>query len=633
MVENISIIKNALKTFSSSGEYEASRFLLAAGSLRTSNPNESALLQKIGDPNSRDNFVAFDKDGNGKISNKEIEEGAKFFSPNDILDEKDLQEALNRLSRTNRRKPASSRSSSPPSSSSPTSLPKAPAVPQIENYASNLYKEGKPAKDPYFGIKSTITLDPIKLDHNREVKTFLGEDGLLHIVIYNGKNFSENNLISEYTVSLKRLHEMAISQKSIFLTFQKVNYDFEKSFARQAGAKEHLDASSPENKDKVTQLIKDLFLAESSLNTLKNTPGVQFRKARGVSALKEKAFQTPSTSTIQLEEVNSILNELEGYANFLTTNPNDKSKTVYSTGKSQALKLIRYVYNGSKYPAYKGKTFYKLIRVNNPANPASITEYDIPEAELTRIAERDAQNVDLNDLDQTINWLANHFKLDTNKIDAYTERQDGFAQFGEIRGLFQRVTPVNGKPLQQVINGLQREEGTWTRTPFESGILSIPDNYPGVVDSKITTYFSRLKRLYDLKPDLTGSSGDGPPKDLTTFQVGDEIKKIIVENKGIKILIWKVKGGRLEYSRAMLISREDLTGKAFSKFAALTPRFVESALSSRNPEEKAKLNYLIQQAKIYFGHNPSYAGNAVGLDLGTHSTELENEIKRLESGS
>lgn len=601
MAENISIIKNALKSFSPAGEYDKTTFLLAAGKLSSTNPAESNLLKKIAEG---DNFTAFDKDGNGKITDREIEEAAKFTSPNDILNEADLSEALSRLSRATRRRPSTytppAPSASPATSTSPSSPSSPPPstsppvqVPQINTYSTDSYKKNKVLSGD---VKKTVVLDTVKLDENRDVKIFIGEDQLAHFLIYLGDGYDkDHSRVEEYTIPLETLQSTILGLDSrVFLSFNSTNYAYDVKFAtKDRGAQSVINTSSPDSKGKVTQLIKEAFLSDSSLSVLKNATGVQFREARGVEDLIHAKYGDPAGEIPPPEEYTGSISELDTRA---TSLGGTSSKAFWIGERSGVAKLVQYT-DTSTDLTRKGQKFYRLIFVqtDSSGNPTNkVAEHDIKETELGKIAKQDAQKVDFSNIENVKNWLIGHFDFNKSSLDAYIKRSQGKAQFGEISLLFTRES--NGANLTQAFQNLSR--APWKKvadTPgsFKDGKLTAPVNYTSGLHGMITSYFDKLSELYALR----GSTGEEPAK-LPPFQIGSTFKQIILESDVIRILTWEMSGGRPIKVKSISIDRGTLEGTSFEMFAKLTPRYLNMITRHHSQERQ----HLEKMAKIYFGY-------------------------------
>lgn len=651
MAENISIIKNALKSFSSTGEYDRTHLLLAAGKLSSTNPGEAKLLQKLTEG---DNFTAFDKDGNGKLSDKEIEDAAKFVGPADVLNEVDLTEALNRASRMARRRPPSytppipttpstasstpSTTSSSPSTSSVTTAPRTPS--EIENYTREGYQKSANIIRAPGGIEKTIVLDTIKLDRNRNVKTFIGLDQKVHFIIFSESDFSkEDSLIKEYTLPVETLKNLSVADQGTYISLNTADYNVDHRYPPIPNTKV-IDASSESSKSTLTNIIKNLFLNDSSLSALNNSSNIGFRQARGIDNLTHAKYEQPPVIS-QLEEYTINVPELQ---NLTISGGTDlkRSSIVWIRNKTKIAQLVSYTDTSSNVNR-KGKKFYRLIMVDDPNNASrtstTVTEYDIPQEELQKIAKRDAQNVNLDNPNEVTNWIFTHFKNDKNPIQAFINREEGFAQLGEIENLHEIKPTASGNNLQQALNNANNQTGCrWEKVAkvaldapgFKDGVLpTLGDNHDAAPPD-VDTLFARLNKKLELLPETAPDGGKDQAKELATIKLPNgEYKRIIIENSGIRIIVWKLGSGRNpQYCKVIFIPRSNLNTSGYSRFAELTPKFIENALRPNNAEKREHYNYLKELAKKYFGYDPAFSGPTPpnSEDIGITITNINRTI-------
>jgi hypothetical protein len=113
-----------------------------------------------------------------------------------------------------------------------------------------------------------------------------------------------------------------------------------------------------------------------------------------------------------------------------------------------------------------GITNYRLIIISTYTSsntPDEITEYDIPESELTRIADRNLCPVNFNDINQARNWFINHFRFDNDPLtNFFAMNFNGQSNFRELNNVKVRniyAFPTRTTPVQHAIQRLKTLTG------------------------------------------------------------------------------------------------------------------------------------------------------------------------------
>ena len=626
-------------------------------------------------------FQALDKNHNGTLSADEFVKAAELREPKNVLDNLDLDKAISPRSgslppppptaetsgttvpksgtiprsgslppspptvEAPRTAPPQQTSRTPQTSSTVTKPAESRRPSQIQGYVSKGYTNRSPG-----GVQKTIDICHRKLDDNRTVDMYFEKDNKLHILIYSEENFTSDNCIQEYTIPVEEVHNIGLTDK--IRTYFSLTMDDTWNVGDIRNKPQDvpivaLNGNSGENKSLFADFIIDKFLTENNYRTLQQTPGVEFRQARGTDELRESGgFQQPSLKTY--EEYSGNIEVLENYFKDFESKYGpikNKSKTVFTDGQKSHITQL-----GSYYDADRGDCYTFLILSNpNDLNKSEVTfkEFVILKAELERIAKNDGIKINFDNIEEVRNFLLSHFSDHTDEIGACAKRQAGDAQFGEIQDFLYRGTGDPEDPedtkIKTKINpaDTQDEKARKQREALQAAFTKLIQNKPRNNNSETHKYKSGI--LKDLHLHLSDYPKEipipqtvseyyaklNPKKDEaeaaipSTFEVKGEYKRIIVDKTGIRIVRWKMKNGKPADIKVAFIKKENLTG-VYARFTDLTPGFIARAFNSDNPEVKAHYTYLIDRARIYFGH--AHFSNETDIEKEIH--DIDDEAKK-----
>ena len=292
---------------------------------------------------------------------------------------------------------------------------------------------------------------------------FIGIDDKLHIMIHPEGNYSEENLVQEFTVPVETLESTCTSNGHFLMIPDRDNYWNVGRLNTKKLSTLELDDSKKQSKETVAKIILKTFLKNGRTDELRNLSDVKFRQSRGMGNLMATEFgnvPAPEAKATSFDSLYShIGNKDTGYLKLVNDNQakieKETKKWFYLNGSSGPVgKLCLTLDNGGVYR-------YRLITAFQREGKQHIQEFIIQPTALQKIANRDCVNVFCGsssfspnqvDIDAVRDFLVGHFKKDNDSITAYKNKNQGFAQFGEIEGI--RFRSAEGTTLAEAATAM-----------------------------------------------------------------------------------------------------------------------------------------------------------------------------------
>ncbi|GEM_PF-4290887 len=542
---------------------------------------------------------AVDKNHDGFISSRELLDIAKLSGSQteltvDGLDTAVKKKAPARKDPTTGLPSTAPRSTPLPTPSSPTSGTSTAASPDvgqpgtapndIEQFVNGIKHQNEYHFPGASEIEKTISLQAIKLDSIRTAKIAITPDGQLHILIFSGENFTSENLIKEYTLPVQTLRGI-LDKQGYFLELTRLDkLNSENNRIPQGKTRLSLYGNPSSNDiETLTKIIQGNLLNDPNLTNLQKISGVSFRQGRGVAHLGTSIFgKVPpapqiSKTIIPIDSLPAYLNRLEasgkkGGERKHREGTISKGDWVSISGwgsDSKSSAAAQFYKVSYKDASGVNKYIYRMLMAYDVTKPDGSKachriEYQISPYELERIAQRDGANINTQDAESTRKWFLTHFKFEDNALEAYTQREQGFAQFGECSFKYRRG---EGSTPEEAIENLYqagKDASCWSALsnpdhPIRFANGSLPQRKLATTDS-VRENITSTKIFFK-------SALRGADTFLTKDSAGEWKTNIVIQDQYSTVYYWKDNGECYEFvvtTERILNYLKEKTGRDFS---------------------------------------------------------------------